>query len=475
MLWDYPDRMVNVMGAARTFATKFDFKNDQLGQISFGGTGMAKARDNSDCGRDGDSSDDSDYTKANYIENGKNYKDYATLDLALATDLDKITKQINGLVPSGRTPMRYAIYLAIRELKQNGRPDAVKAIVVLSDGDYNQYGDPLARGWQGSDNPSDYSELTEDYMAFSDASSQNMAEFAKANNIRIYSIGYSADLSDGGRATLEQLATQTGGKYFYALTGDDLTSFYTQIAGALKDTAGVNTNLAMDFSGVEVNGTTVNPGSSVLQYRRTTGKSTRVTWPNGSGYDVDNSADWGSGRLNVALGTIKVNEEYVVNVTMTALRDGNIRIVNSGNSRVNFDDNKGFVPVPDTYITALAAGKDKGLAPPTFEIRNLVRTNPDKDRENAVLVWNIVYNGNDPDVTEEIEVAPLNSEAYSYRGTMSTVKAEDQGTYAMGIGDLAPGIYKARVTGYVNDASSSYNTTQFSIPAVVPSPEILIR
>jgi hypothetical protein len=477
MLWDYPDRMVLAMNAARIFAEKFDFKNDRLGQISFGANYQANARDDEDCGKEGDSSDDWDYSKTYYIEDGKTYSDYATIDLALTDKKTDVTKAVDGLVPRGRTPMRYAIYRAIEELKKNGRPDTVKAIVLLSDGDYNYYGDPLARWWQGSNNPTDYGDdLPQEYMAFAGVSSQNMAAYAKANNIRIYCIGYSASLSAGGRDTLEQLALQTGGKYFYALTGSDLTNFYTQIAGALKDTAGVNTNLAMDFSQVEVNGNLVNPGSSVLQYQRIDGRSTRVTRPDGSGFDVDNRADWTGGRLNVTLGTIKVNQEFLVNFTMAALKDGNIRIVNSGNSRVNFDDNTGFVPVPDTYITALPTGKDKGIGTPTFIISNLRRTNSEDDREIAGLQWDITYlNGNDPEIAEEIHVAPLNWETWAYKGTTNALAGDSSDMYTLGIDDLEPGTYLVKVTGYVDDAGSSFNITRLTIPLVLPKPEILIR
>jgi hypothetical protein len=477
MLWDYPDRMVLAMNAARTFAGKFDFKNDRLGQISFGANYQATPSDSSDCGNDDTSDDDWDYAKANYKENGKTYTDYATTDLALTDKLNDVTKAVDGLVPNGRTPMRYAIYRAVEELKKNGRPDAVKAIVLLSDGDYNYYGDPLARWWQGSNSPTDYGDdLTQGYMAFSGVSSQNMAAYAKANNIRIYSIGYSADLSAEGRDTLEQLALQTGGKYFYALTGSDLTNFYIQIAGALKDTAGVNTNLAMDFSQVEVNNETITPGSSVLQYQVIPGRSTRVTRPDGTGFDVNNTADWKGGKLNVTLGTVKVNQEFFVNFTMAALKDGNIRIVNSGKSRVNFDDNTGFVPVPDTYITALPTGKDKGLGVPTFVISNLRRTNAASDRQNAALQWDITYlNGKDPDIYQEIHIAPLNSEYYSYRGSTNASASDTSDTSTISIDDLEPGTYKVRVTGYVDDASSSFNITQLTIPLASPRPEISIR
>jgi hypothetical protein len=477
MLSDYPDRMVQEISAARNFASRFDYKTDRLGQFSFGGNSQALAINSDNCGKDDDSSDDAAYAKANYAEDGKTYSDYATLDLALSSKEKDITNAVRGLVPQGYTPMRYAIYRAINELKKNGKPDSVKAIVVLSDGDYNYYGDPLARGSQGSSDPSAYEGLDWNYMAFSGVSSQNMAEYAKANSIKIYTIGYAEDISSEGRATLEKLATTTGGKYFYALTGDDLTSFYTQIAGALKDTAGVNTNLAMEFPAVEVNGAQVTPFSSVLEYVPIAGKSTWVTPPPtvGSAYQVDNTADWAAGKLNVKLGTIKVNQEFVVNFTLKVLKDGNIRIVNSGNSRVNFDDNTGFVPVPDTYITALPTGTDKGLGTPKLEITNLHRTNSEKETTSADLLWDISYDGKDPQIREEIHVAPLNSEAYAYRGTTWANNGDIADSYTLGIGDLSPGTYKVRVTGIVSDTSSSFSITQITIPGEVLNPEILIR
>jgi Tfp pilus assembly protein PilV len=133
------------------------------------------------------------------------------------------------------------------------------------------------------------------------------------------------------------------------------------------------------------------------------------------------------------------------------------------------------VPVPDTYITALPTGKDKGLGVPKLEIRNLVRTNDASNRDQADLAWEISYDGKDSQITEEIEVAPVNSEAYSYKGTIYASKDDTSDTYAMSISDLAPGTYKAKVTGYVTDASSSFAITQFIIPGIPPNPEIVIH
>jgi hypothetical protein len=109
-------------------------------------------------------------------------------------------------------------------------------------------------------------------------------------------------------------------------------------------------------------------------------------------------------------------------------------------------------------------------------ISNLRRTNAAGDRQNAALQWDITYlNGKDPDIYEEIHVAPLNSEYYSFRGSSKVSGSSTSDTSTISIDDLEPGTYKVRVTGYVDDASSSFNITQLTIPLASPRPEISIR
>lgn len=460
-----PSRMDLVKNAATTFKDQFDYSVDRLGQFSFG---------------------DDTY-----------YSDDVTLDLALTDQPAQIQNAISTLTPSGHTPMRNALYRAINELAKYKTSDSVKGLVVLSDGDYNWYGDPLARGgacWSCDKYKSDgtcfpghtvpcsldsFDTGTQSYYSFPDLSSpdQNMSQYARDNKIRIYAIGYSTDISTDGQKTLRALAETTYGKYYYALTPDDLFNFYGQIAGALKDTAGVNTTLALDFSSVGVNGVPVTPGSKVLQYVYIDGRSTRVTHPDGTWETLNSTADWNKGKINVSMGTIKVNQEWLVNFTLNVTMAGNIRLISSS-SKLYFNDNQGSatsVPAPDTFVTAIPGGTDKGLGTPKLEIKNLQRTNSDEDRENAVLVWDIIYDGKDPDIREEIEVAPLNSDAYSYQGITFAANGDTSDTYTIDISDLMPGTYKAKVTGFVDDAGSSFNITQFSIPMDVPTPKIFIH
>jgi len=76
----------------------------------------------------------------------------ATLDQGLTSDPDEIKRAINKLSPDGATNMRMAYYTAIKYLKENGRPDAVKAVILMGDGDWNYHGSPLAKGIGYADN-----------------------------------------------------------------------------------------------------------------------------------------------------------------------------------------------------------------------------------------------------------------------------------------------------------------------------------
>nr|WP_303716982.1 VWA domain-containing protein [Methanoculleus marisnigri] len=76
----------------------------------------------------------------------------ATLDQGLTSDPDEIEGAINGLSAEGATNMRMAYYTAIKYLKENGRSNAVKAVILMGDGNWNYHGSPLAKGIGYADN-----------------------------------------------------------------------------------------------------------------------------------------------------------------------------------------------------------------------------------------------------------------------------------------------------------------------------------
>ncbi len=65
------------------------------------------------------------------------YSSSATLDMGLTTYYQGVRDAIDGISADGYTGIGDAIGLAAQELLNNGRPDSVKAIVLLSDGKAN--------------------------------------------------------------------------------------------------------------------------------------------------------------------------------------------------------------------------------------------------------------------------------------------------------------------------------------------------
>ena len=457
MSQDTPTRISQEKNAATAFTTKFDYTEDRLGQFSFGGkTGT--------------------------------YTDYATLDQRLTKTDSQVRNAISKLTPSGYTPMRYALYKAIDELSGQGRSEAIKALVLMSDGDYNNWGDPLARGTPdktGRGYDSKYEETIQDYIffpaidaEFHDLAYQNMATYAREHNIRIYTIGYATDISDVGKGTLEELATATDGKYFYALSGDQLKDVYDQIATDLKEAAGVGTTMELDFQKVEVNGALMD-GDQVFDYVYRDRQSTWMVPPSGDGYTVNSVNDWNDDhRLSFDLGIVKMEEEWVVNFTLRVVKSGNIKVLNSSSaSRILFDEGKGSLKIPDTYLTAIPVGTDVGLEGLALKITGLTVT-PETDGNTAHLEWYITYNGFDQFIDEEIYYARLNSDYFAYAGTTGEANHYTSemypDTYVMDITGLS-GVYKVRVIGYVDDADSSSCDGVLTIPDIHQTPVILIQ
>ena len=226
--------------------------------------------------------------------------------------------------------MRSAINKSIYEIKSHGRVGSVKAIILLSDGDYNWYGDPLARGTGSTNGPTTFGDLTTSYKTFTGLgsgqfSNQNMSVYATNNNIKIYSIAFANSISSGGKFTLEKLANSTGGKYYEA-SATDISDVYSQIAGDLKADAGVNTNMIVDFQNVNVTGVSV-PGAQVYDYVPNSTASTRILWQDGVTNVTNQSADWISdNKLDFTIGTIKVGETWEATFQLKVKQSGSIDV-----------------------------------------------------------------------------------------------------------------------------------------------------
>jgi len=473
MLSDYPDRAVSVMNASRVFSNQLDYTRDYLGLMSFGGKGQQSVN-TQNCGWDNTTKDDASYA-AKFYKGSGNYSDYATYDLNMTNVNTTILSKIDTLYPGGWTPMRYALKLAIDNLNGKGRPNAVKALVILSDGDYNYYGDPLARGSAGPSDGSNsvYEDTIRNYVSFAGVPDQNMARYANLSKIKIFTIRYAADVSSEGILALNLLAYQTGGKNYSALTEAQLASVYTDIAGSLRDEAGVNTTMNLAFHNINVtssNVTSVLAGDQVYAYQYIPEHSTLIdTWnytPGGAvnHFDpnypktVNDTPQWNSNQtFRFNIGTIRLGQIWETKVTLKVLREGTITVFDKA-SMVNTQDAvnpNGTMPltIPDVFLTAIpnnSASNLNGMA--VLNIRDLRLTNPGSNT-SMDLAWNLAYTGNHS-IAEDIAVAPAGSYYWNHLPMQSvnyTLKRND--TARIGFtSDLPFGNYSVRVEVSAVDA-----------------------
>ena len=128
----------------------------------------------------------------------------ATLLQALTNDKDLISKAIDKVGSYGMTAMKDGIHIANMEYASHSDKTRNKIMIVITD---------------GLDNSSTYSMNT-------------IISEAKANGTKIYTIGLGSQINT---SELIQIASQTGGKYYYASVSSDLNDIYDDIEDETVD------------------------------------------------------------------------------------------------------------------------------------------------------------------------------------------------------------------------------------------------
>ena len=470
MLYDDPDRMHTVREAAKVFVDTMAISRDKVGLVSFGRKGsISRPGINSGLPI---SEIDNTYTYP------KNYNDYATMDLVLSNGFPAVKTALDRMVPDHGTPMRSGVYKSVNQLVSHGHGGTVKAIVLLSDGDYNWYGDPLARGtgYSGYD-PTSYGDLTSAYHVYSELgsgkfSNQNMSIYARNNNIKIYAIGYADSLSTGGRNTLRILAQGTGGKYYDA-TASNIQDVYEEIAGDLKEEAGVNTQVDLSFENVYVNNVSV-PGSEVFDYLYVPGISTYITSFNETTdpidpalypYSFSQALEWQTyHNLHFDVGTIKLGQTWEASFRLKVLKDGNINVFGPG-STIQFNNGSASLVLPETYVTAKANLSGVGIDTMPLTLSNLTCISPMPIVDILKVQWDVDYRGNSW-IREDL--------FYSNDGNCTWIKFDSMVTNGTGgftgqhsskldIRGLPAGTYNIRVIASAIDS----NDAMIEIPSTI--------
>jgi hypothetical protein len=514
------DRMVDAMNAAVAFVG-MTAGQDRIGLVSFGDPlyGYAVLFPTGDAIRDASLSKDAWRAGRDYdcVEGGKckdnvGYRDYTDDKIAvnalypghgalgknynggpltgvyiespLTYDKPQITNAIKSVVPAGGTPMRPAIYQSIKQIINDPeviagkRTGSVRAIVLLTDGKYNTGGDP--RGISTVIPITAYPEL-------GTLGTGSVITWAKDNNIKIFTIALvGSDPSDRPNvAELQAYADETGGKAYVANSGLDLKQIYIDIAGALREEASINTHVDLNFDNVEVNKDYPGipekvPGNTVFDYMFMPGLSTQEIRPVDQKQPPrDDTNNWTMNQLTFSPGTIKINQVWRVNFTLIPKKEGNIQVLSSKSSKVTFLGTEGGVTIPDTFLTAIPPGTDRGPEGINFKVTfaDPARTNPDSDRNIAMLKWHVQYDvkGRDNEIEQRISVSPICCDAFTDKDTIYTARAVDTVDYNLVISNLQPGRYKVKVLGHVSDASDSWDVTTLNIPEDPKNPQIRIQ
>jgi protocatechuate 3,4-dioxygenase beta subunit len=484
------DRMVMAMDAAKVFVDQMN-STDRIGLVSFAdlsnSNGWAILYDTGSsnlygyhwrAGRDYRISsghgveyhtDDVSYVTTHYIGHNATGKYYgskmATDDLNLSYDKTSVKNIIDRMVPTGGTPMRQGLYEAVKliindpQITAHKRDDAVKAIVLLTDGAWNTGGDP--QGGSGA-------------TSLAGIGQGSVITWAKANNISIYTIALG---SEPYKDQLHEYATETGGKDYVATSGLDLVGIYSAIAGELHTQAGVGTTMDLAFKDVEVNGALI-PGLDALKYNCTYPTSTHefsynLSMPVITNRFYDQTADWDADQsLHFDVGTIFIGGVWEANFSMKVLRDGNIKILDS-NSTIKFNDGS-ELPLPDTYITARPDNPSAGPMGIGIWVTDVHRADSGADPDFVDIAWNMTYTGLEPTINEKVEILQDGTTGWSTRLYRAVAANTTMDTTTLDIATLPSGIWYVRVTGSAADAGEDAGVTQFVIQKAERTPKIKI-
>ena len=481
-------RMQAAKDAAKTFVSKMNPGTDRLGLVSY------------------------------------SYENDVTLNAALGSSYNSVNTSINGLSSAGGTAMREGFRKAILELVSKPKPGAVRAVILMTDGNWNNGGSPLAvgKGYQdiawvttnraidvGGNRYNGFSSLAnqfeeEDYRwypgmggtvntlnnvqvvrnpvtidsstgvqtgartyqvlnnvpycANGQFTSQNMSEYAKANNIRLYTISFAQNIPASESAALTIMANSTGGFYKHAPTQADLANVYQQIAGDLKTEAGVNTTMLVDYQNIKVNGVPI-PGAQVFSYISHPTYSTRIGWQDGVVNVTNQSADWTANhKLDFNIGTIKIGQTWNATYRLKANWSGSINVFGT-NSLLAFNGGTSNLKIPDTYLTVVPILNMTTIGSKTITLENLQVTEPGEITTLLPVTWNTTYTGNKT-ITEQVYYSVDNGPyilfdtiTHPYPYAPDIVSATEYVDHAqLDVRKLPPGGYKIKIYATASDA-----------------------
>jgi Mg-chelatase subunit ChlD len=363
-------------------------------------------------------------------------------DLKYASPANKSAANttVQAYVASGNTDLRDAIYHSTTMIRNDLRAGTAKAIVLLTDGEYNNGGNP--EGGAGA-------------SSLPIINTTSVITWTNQSGIKMFIIGLGVTPTYDN--ILRSYATKTAGHYYAAPNASQLASIYADISMKLQEEAGVNTTMELKFDNVTVNNITV-PGGNVFNYTYVNGISTHIT---NNTYDgtIDQTADWNNDHnLYFDIGTVHMRETWRGTFRLKAIyaQGGNVNIFGS-NSLISFNNNEATLILPQTWVTIIPNLTNIGINSTTLDISNLHSTAPGVIKDFIPLEWQINYNGNET-VTERISYSNNGGFNWVLFDTNYITKGVFTDYSSLDVRLLPPGEYWIRVDASAPDAPNDRET-----------------
>jgi hypothetical protein len=378
--------------------------------------------------------------------------------LSPQADLGLVKNQIDSLLQGKQSKyLGPSITEAISNIttSQPYRPqDEVRAVIVLNDGNSN------------IDNQGEM----DAFVASAGSATPKIYIFTV-----VYLDGAPTNDNKKVLVSMDELANRTGGKLFVPTSPEELKQAYIDIAGILRQLAGVNATMNVNYQNIVVNSTPT-PGREVFDYvpvqlAPPADQRTTILWPNNTRSFKNQTDEWNTfNQLHFDIGTINISERWETTYRLKANQTGLIKLFDNS-STISFNNGADLLEFPDIFITVTPNFTPIGSQAGTLDISNLTATNSGSVSGFIPVQWNMKYVGIDK-ATETIWYSHNNGPWI----LLSTQYGTDPGDFLhnaqLDVRKFPPGGYRIKVHAVAPDAVDDEEITD---PVTVGSAGIYIK
>jgi hypothetical protein len=223
------------------------------------------------------------------------------------------------------------------------------------------------------------------------------ADLAKSQGIEIFVLGYPS-YGQIDNETINGMVSP--GRYYFVPDANQMRHYFDVIYGEIREEAGVNTLMSVDFQSINVTGVTT-PGGEVYDYVYHPAASTKIGWQDGLSNVTDQSADWAAdNKLDFHIGTIKISQQWNATFRLKVKKSGIIDVFGN-HSTVSFNGGNESLYLPQTFITVVPNLSVIEIGAKRITLENLMVTESGEIKALLPVTWTTNYTGSNT-LTEKV-------------------------------------------------------------------------